>query len=345
MNTCSETLNQSVRLRRFPAAGPLVAEDFEIVSEPLQPLRDGQIRIRTRYASVDAGHRAMIDPNSDYVVKLAPGDQVPCAGVVGPVIESRHSDFKPGDYALAFTFGAWQKYFVPNAAMGPVLKVDPALEPLHAYIGVLGLVGFTGYIGIFEIGKPKLGETVVVSAAAGAVGAVAGQLAKIAGARVVGIAGGADKCRFVTEQLGFDACVDYKAGDLDSQLQAACPNGIDVYFENVGGAVLEAVWPQLNVFGRVVMCGQISQYAGAMPPGPNLFACTLKRLTIRGFLAFDHYDLLPEFQERVGRWYREGQLRHFASVAEGFENAYAAVNNLVSGGNRGKQVIHVSHEP
>lgn len=344
MSRSDAMLNQSVRLRRFPAPGPLVPEDFAIVSEPLQPLGEGEIRIQTLYASVDAGHRAMVDPHSDYVVKLAPGDQLPCAGVVGPVIESRNSDFKVGDYALAFTFGAWQSYFVPNAAMGPVLKVDPAVGPLHAYIGVLGLVGFTAYIGIFEIGKPKADETVVVSAAAGAVGAVAGQLAKITGARVVGIAGGADKCSFVTEDLGFDACVDYKAGDLSSQLHAACPNGIDVYFENVGGAVLEAVWPQLNVFGRVVMCGQISQYAGVMPPGPNLFACTLKRLTLRGFLAFDHYDLLDEFQDRVGRWYREGKLRHYASVAEGFENAYAAVNNLVSGGNRGKQVIHVSQD-
>ena len=337
-------VNPGVRLRRYPAPGPLTSDDFEIVDEPQPALEVGQIRVESIYASVDAGQRAMVDRDSSYVVKMKLGDAVRCAGVVGRVIESRDQEFAAGDYALIFSSGVWQKYIVPVRDRSPILKVDPTRQPLHVYIGLLGMVGFTAYVGIFEIGKPKFGETVVVSAAAGAVGGLAGQFAKIGGARVIGIAGGNEKCDFVTHELGFDACIDYKAEDFAAQLSAACADGIDVYFDNVGGDILDAVWPRLNVFGRVVICGQISQYTGAAPRGPNLFATTLKRLTVRGFLANDHYEVLPEFQKHVGLWFHEGRLKHFASIEIGLENAYRAINNLVSGGNRGKQMIQVTPE-
>jgi NADPH-dependent curcumin reductase CurA len=214
------------------------------------------------------------------------------------------------------------------------------------HLGALGLVGFTAYIGIFEIGRPRPGETVLVSAAAGATGALAGQFARIAGARVVGIAGGAVKCDFVKAGLGFDDCIDYKQGDLPAALRSACPNGVDVYYENVGGEIQKAAFGLLNNFGRVALCGQVAQYSGqGESPGPNLMGLVLKRATVRGFLAMDHMERHAEFIEKASNWYAEGRLKHHATLITGLKNIHEAINSLVAGRNIGKQLCQVSADP
>src|SRR5262249_29612726 len=221
--------------------------------------------------------------------------------------------------------------------------LDSGEAPISTALGVLGMPGLTAYIGLEDIGQPKPGETVVVSAASGAVGGVAGQLARIAGARVVGIAGGPGQGRFVTREVGFDACLDYRAGGLGAALDRACPSGIDVYFENVGGAVQEAVFPRLNDFGRMVMCGMVSEYNDATPPpGPNLMAAVRKRLRIEGFIVSDQWDRLPEYRAKALGWIKDGRLRYREDIVEGLENAPRAFVGLLQGKNFGKLLIRVA---
>jgi NADPH-dependent curcumin reductase CurA len=221
-----------------------------------------------------------------------------------------------------------------------VRKIDPAAAPVQTALGVLGMPGLTAYCGLLEIGRPKPGETVVVSAASGAVGALVGQIAKIKGARAVGVAGGEAKCRYVKEELGFDDCVDHRAPDLAARLERACPKGIDVYFENVGGAVQEAVWPLLNDFARIPVCGLIAQYNDTTPrPGPNFFTVLRKRLAIRGFIVWDFAEKEADFRRDVAAWIRDGRIKYREDVVEGLENAPQAFLGLLQGKNFGKLLV------
>jgi NADPH-dependent curcumin reductase CurA len=262
------------------------------------------------------------------------------AYAVGRVEASRHPDFKAGE-AVQGLFGV-QQYAISKGR--GVYKVDPGAAPLARWVGGLGMPGWTAYFGLLDVGQPKAGETVVVSAASGAVGSVVGQSAKIKGCRVVGIAGGADKCRYVRDTLGFDDCVDYKAGGLADKLAAACPKGIDVYFENVGGEILDAVLPQMNQFGRIPVCGLISSYNAETPvPGPvNFRAVLTKRLRLQGLIVFDWAERIPEAIRELGAWHKNGQLKLREDVRTGGIDAFPATLNLLyTGGNFGKLVLEV----
>lgn len=337
--------NLSVYLAHTPPPGPLTADVFELRPGPLPVLKDGEFLVRIIHISIDAGSRAQFDDRADYVFKTAPGQMPGSSGAVGEIVASRHPSWSPGEL-VATGHTRWQRYQKFNPAKEQFLvRLDRTQGPLAMHLGALGLVGFTAYIGMLEIGKPQAGETVLVSAAAGATGALAGQFAKIAGARVVGIAGGAAKCAFVKNELGFDDCIDYKPGGLEAAIARACPDGVDVYYENVGGAIQKAAFARMNDFGRVVLCGQVAQYSGeGEAPGPNLMALVLKRLTVRGFLAMDHIARHAEFVQQASRWYREGRLRHHATLTAGLDNIHEAINSLVAGRNIGKQLCQVSAE-
>jgi len=262
--------------------------------------------------------------------------------VVGQVIRSRDPAWRAGEFA-AGGYG-WQLFSaVPGAGLQ---RLDPAEAPLSTALGVLGMPGMTAYIGLSDIGQPKAGETVVVSAASGAVGAIAGQIAKLKGARVVGIAGGADKCRYVEGELGFDTAIDHRGPDLGAALDAACPKGIDVYFENVGGSVQRAVFPRLNDFGRMVMCGMIAEYNDKEPrPGPNLGTVVRKRLRIQGFIVSDQRDRQAEFHAVAAPLVRSGQIKYREDIVEGLERAPDAFIGLLQGRNFGKLLIRLSADP
>lgn len=334
--------NLQILLKRRPVGAP-VPEDFDIVETPVPEPGEGQVLVRARFLSLDPYMRGRMADVKSYAKPVALG-AVMEGQTAGEVVASRHPGFAPGDTVLG-GFG-WQRFSV----VGPerLFKVPAAEPPLSASLGVLGMPGLTAWCGLEDIGQPKAGETVVVSAASGAVGQVVGQIAKIRGCRVVGIAGGARKCDFVVQELGFDACVDHH-GDLGAQLDAAAPAGIDVYWENVGGEVQAAVFPRLNDFGRMVMCGMIAQYnevpgfdsAGA-PPGPNLGAVVRKRLRIQGFIVSDtgwaRYGI---FRSQMEGWIRAGQLRWREDIADGLANAPRAFIGLLKGENFGKLVVRV----
>jgi NADPH-dependent curcumin reductase len=265
-------------------------------------------------------------------------------GTVSEVVASNNDQFARGDIVLSRA--GWQTHALSNGA--GLRKLDPNLAPVSTALGVLGMPGMTAYCGLLEIGKPQAGETVVVAAASGAVGSVVGQIARIKGARAVGIAGGADKCRYVKDELGFDDCVDHRAPDFAARLKAACPKGIDVYFENVGGAVFDAVLPLLNPFARIPLCGLIAQYnATELPPGPNRLPLLMrnvltKRLTIRGFIVTDFAARLDDFLRDGSQWVREGRIKYREDIVQGLENAPATLIGLLKGRNFGKQLVRVS---
>jgi NADPH-dependent curcumin reductase len=301
------------------------------------------VLVRARFLSLDPYMRGRMADVKSYAKPVALG-AVMEGQTAGEVVASRHPGFAPGDVVLG-GFG-WQRFSV----VGPerLFKVPADDPPLSTSLGVLGMPGLTAWTGLEDIGQPKAGETVVVSAASGAVGQVVGQIAKIRGCRVVGIAGGARKCDFVVRELGFDACLDHH-GDLDAQLDAACPSGIDVYWENVGGKVQAAVFPRLNDFGRMVMCGMVAQYnevpgfdqAGA-PPGPNLGAAVRKRLRIQGFIVSDTgWSRYGAFRAQMEGWIREGRMRWREDVVDGLRRAPAAFIGLLKGGNFGKLVVRL----
>jgi len=332
--------NRQVLLQRRPAGLP-VPEDFAIVDGPLPEPGPDEVLLRGIYLSLDPYMRGRISGVRSYAKPTEMGDVIE-GRVVGQVARSNHPDFREGDYA-AGGYG-WQVYSaVPGDGL---LKLDPAEAPISTALGILGMPGMTAYIGLSDIGQPKAGETVVVSAASGAVGAVAGQLAKQQGARVVGIAGGADKCRYVKEELGFDAAVDHRSADLGAALDAACPKGIDVYFENVGGAVQQAVFPRLNDFGRMVMCGMIAEYNDPTPrPGPNLGAVVRKRLKIQGFIVSDQRHRQAEFRATVAPLVKSGRLRYREDIVDGLDHAPDAFIGLLQGRNFGKLLVRLSDDP
>jgi NADPH-dependent curcumin reductase CurA len=333
-------MNTQVKLARRPAPGLVTPDCFVLDRTPAPVPGPGEVRVKVAYVSIDPAMRGWINDGPSYVPPVGIGE-VMRAYAVGIVDASEHPGYAVGD-AVQGLFGVQQYAVVKGSPR--VSKVDLAKAPLERWVGGLGMPGWTAYFGLLEVGKPQPGETVVVSAAAGAVGSVVGQIAKIKGCRAVGIAGGPEKCRYVVDELGFDACVDYKAGDLAGQLKGACPNGIDVDFENVGGDILDAILPRMNVFGRVALCGTISTYNASGPvPGPSNFRAILtKRLTVRGLIVSDWNARIPEAIADLGQWHAEGRLRLREDVRTGGLSAFAETLNLLyTGGNNGKLVLKV----
>ena len=328
---------RSVVLRRRPV-GPPQAEDFEIVETPIPEPGEGEVVTRSLWLSIDPYMRGRLSTAKSYVPSIQIGE-VMTGETVGEVIASRAPGFAPGDLVVG-TRG-WQSHAkAPGKAL---VKIPPGGTPPSTYLGVLGMPGTTAYSGMKDIGAPKAGETVVVSAASGAVGSVVGQIAKHAGARAVGIAGGAEKCRWVVETLGFDACVDHRNPDLAGALHAACPDGVDVYFENVGGIVQATVFDQLNTFARVVMCGMVSQYNEATPPpGPNLAFTFRKRVKIEGLIVFDKPERMAEWRALAAPWIAAGSLKYREDVVEGLEKAPLALAGILGGKNFGKLLVRIA---
>jgi NADPH-dependent curcumin reductase len=329
-------INRQIILKSRPEGMPGL-NNFELVQSPAPEPGDGEVVMRTRWLSLDPYMRGRMSAAKSYAKPVEVG-QTMVGGAVSEITASRHPGFAAGDIVLGY--GGWQDYARSNGQ--GLRKLDPATAPVTAALGVLGMPGMTAYAGLLEIGQPKPGETVAVAAASGAVGAVVGQIAKIKGCRATGIAGGADKCRYVVEELGFDACVDHRAPDFSRQLEAACPAGIDVYFENAGGAVQQAVWPLLNDFARIPVCGLIAQYNSPPMPGPDMFSVLRKRLTVRGFIVWDFAAKEADFLRDVGDWIRTGRLKYREDVVEGLENAPSAFLGLLQGRNFGKLLVKVS---
>ena len=329
-------INRQILLKSRPDGAPGLG-NFELVQSPVPEPGDGEVLMRTRYLSLDPYMRGRMSAAKSYAKPVEVGEPM-VGGTVGEIVKSRNAKFAVSDIVTGF--GGWQDYALSNGA--GLRKLDPAAAPVTTALGVLGMPGMTAYVGLLEIGRPKPGETVAVAAASGAVGSVVGQIAKIKGCRAVGIAGGPDKCRYVVQELGFDACIDHRAADFARQLEVACPAGIDVYFENVGGAVQQAVWPLLNDFARIPVCGLIAQYNAAPMPGPDMFSVLRKRLTLRGFIVWDFAAKQADFLRDAGEWVRSGRIKYREDVVEGLENAPSAFLGLLQGKNFGKLLVKVA---
>lgn len=337
------TQNRQILLQQRPVGAPTL-QDFSLATSPLPVPAAGQILLRSLYLSLDPYMRGRMSDAPSYAAPVALGE-VMVGATISRVEISQHVDFKAGDLVLAYS--GWQDYALSDGS--GLSKLDKEMAHPSLALGVLGMTGFTAYMGLLDIGQPKAGETVVVAAASGAVGSVVGQIAKIKGCRAVGVAGGAEKCRFVVEELGFDACIDHHQPDFAAQLAAACPQGIDVYFENVGGAVFDAVLPLLNVGARVPVCGLIAHYNDtALPAGPDrlgLLTRTLltRRIKMQGFIIFDDYgSRYGEFFSQMSLWLAAGQIKFREDRVEGLENAPAAFIGLLQGNNFGKLVVRVT---
>jgi len=338
----AERKNWQIVLASRPEGEPR-PENFRMIEVEAAKPGDGQMLLRTLWLSLDPYMRGRISAARSYARPVEIGE-VMVGGAVSEVVESRNAAFKPGDFVVGYT--GWQEYALSNGR--GLRKVDPDAAPLSTALGVLGMPGQTAYCGLLLIGQPKPGETVAVAAASGAVGSVVGQLAKLKGARAVGIAGGPEKCRYLLDELGFDAAVDHRAPDFKEALAAACPDGIDVYFENVGGAVWDAVFPLLNTFARVPVCGMVAHYNDtALPPGPDrtsqlMRAILSKRMTVRGFLVADFADQTEPFLRDMAAWVREGKIKYREDVIEGLEAAPEGLIGLLKGRNFGKLLVRVA---
>jgi NADPH-dependent curcumin reductase CurA len=335
-------MNQLWRLGGRPLGG-VTDEDFTWHEEPVPALQDGHVLARTIYLSIDPTNRVWMSDMDQYMPPVQVGE-VMRGGTLSVIEESKHPGFAPGDIVSGLL--GWQKYAVSDGSNIVKLPVDPRL-PLDAYMAVFGPIGATAYFGLLDITKPKAGETVVVSAAAGAVGSLVGQIAKIHGCQVVGIAGSPEKCRWLTEELGFDAAIDYKHEDVGQGLDTHCPEGIDVYFDNVGGPILDAALKRMNLFGRISACGLISSYNATKPqPGPYHYGnIVMKRLRVQGFIVFDYAPRYPEAMQALAGWLAEGKLKYGLDVVEGLEQAPNALRRLFAGANVGKELVKVSEEP
>jgi NADPH-dependent curcumin reductase CurA len=335
------TTSRRIVLAARPVGAPKPT-DFRLEAAELPEPGDGELLLRIRYLSLDPYMRGRMSDAKSYAKPVGIGEVME-GGTVGEVIRSRADGYAPGDVVLSHS--GWQSHAVVSAKA--VRKLDPSAAPISTALGVLGMPGFTAYAGLLTIGKPKPAETVVVAAATGPVGSAVGQIARIHGARAVGIAGGPDKCAFVRE-LGFDAAVDHRSPDLADQLACACPNGIDIYFENVGGKVWDAVFPLLNPFARVPVCGLIAQYnATDAFPGPDRLPGLMrqvltKSLTIRGFIQREFVDQRPAFERDMAGWIRNGKVKYREDVVEGLEAAPEAFIGLLDGRNFGKLLVRVS---
>jgi NADPH-dependent curcumin reductase len=331
------SVNSQILLKSRPEGGPSM-ENFQLVEGPVPEPGEGEILMRIIYLSLDPYMRGRMNAAKSYAKPAAIGEPM-VGGTVGEIVKSRNPKYSVGDIVLGY--GGWQEYALSNGA--GLRKLDTAAAPISTALGVLGMPGMTAYVGLLEIGQPKPGETVVVAAASGAVGSVVGQIAKIKGCRAVGIAGGIEKCRFVAGELGFDACVDHRAPNFAKQLEATCPKGIDVYFENVGGAVQQTVWPLLNDFARVPICGLIAQYNATTPiPGPDMFSVLRKRLLLRGFIVWDFAAKQADFLRDVGEWVRTGRIKYREDIVDGLEKAPASFLGVLQGRNFGKMLVRVS---
>ncbi|MEZ5900651.1 MAG: NADP-dependent oxidoreductase [Hyphomicrobiaceae bacterium] len=331
--------NRICKLVKRPPPGLVARDCFEFVDEPLSEPGPNQFRVKVSYISLDPAMRGWMNEGKSYVAPVQLG-AVMRAYAAGIVDASNNPNFKIGD-AVQGLLGV-QQYAISDGK--GVIKVDTSLAPLQTWIGGLGMPGWTAYFGLLEVGQPKAGETVVVSAASGAVGSLVGQIAKLKGCRAVGIAGGPEKCKYVVEELGFDACVDYKGGALAKDLKAAAPEGIDVYFENVGGEILDTVLLQMNTFGRIPVCGLISAYtATKLPDGPkNIRVILTQRLTMRGLIIFDWAERIPVAMQALGTWLKAGKIKLREDVRSGGIDAYPDVLNLLfTSGNFGKLVLEV----
>jgi len=328
------TANRQVLLKSRPVGEP-TADNFEIVEREVAAPGDGEVTVRTMFLSLDPYMRGRMNETRSYAASVAVGG-VMVGGTVGEVVESRVPGFAKGDFVSGFA--GWQEF--ANLPAKTLWKLDPKAAPLSSALGVLGMPGLTAYVGLLDIAQIKAGETVVVSAASGAVGSVVGQIAKIKGCRAVGIAGGRVKCEHVVNELGFDAWVDHRDPELFKSLKAACPKGIDVDFENVGGPVLQAIWPLMNDFGRVALCGLIAHYNDtSLAPGPSWLYLLARRLTVRGFIVSDHMSRMGDFQRDMAGWLREGKIMYREHVVEGIENAPEAFLGLLKGKNFGKLIV------
>ena len=341
----TSTVNRQVCLAAHPSGFPRES-DFHVTDGPVPEPGAGQMLCRTIYLSLDPYMRGRMNPGPSYAPGVGLGE-VMVGGTVSQVVHSNLDGYVPGDIVL--NGNGWQQFGLSDGA--GVRKLDPAEAPISTALGVLGMPGMTAYVGLLDHGRPRAGETVVVSAASGAVGAVVGQIARICGCRVVGIAGAQEKCDYVVHELGFDSCVSHRDDDLAGALRTACPDGIDVYFENVGGKVFEAVLPLLNTFARVPVCGRIANYnLSAPPPGPDgvprLMGLTLvRRITFRGFIVFDHRDREPDFLRDVSGWLREGRIRYREDIVDGIDQAIPAFLGLLEGKNFGKLLVRVADDP
>ena len=335
-------VNRQVTMAVRPVGEPKLT-DFGIVDTQAPSPGPGQVLVKTLWLSLDPYMRGRMSEAKSYARSLQPGDVI-VGGTVGQVEASNNNAFKPGDIVLGYA--GWQGYYVTDGS--DLRKIDPADAPIQSHLGALGMPVMTAYTGLLNIGQPKAGETVVVAAATGAVGALVGQIAKIRGARAVGVAGGPEKCKFLIDELGFDAAVDHRDPEMKAKLKAACPDGIDVYFENVGGAVWDAVFPLLNDFARIPLCGLIAHYNDtAIPEGPDrlpglMRQALTKRLTLRGFIVSDFAADGPAFQRDMSQWIREGRVRYREDIVEGLDKAPEAFIGLLRGKNFGKLLVKVA---
>ena len=333
-------MNRQWRLRHRPA-GDVKQGDLQFVSEPLPALGPNQFLVRNIYLSLDPTNRIWMSDMDQYMPPVQLGE-VMRGGTLGVVEASNNPGFKPGDIVQPF-LGGWQDYVVAEAAQ----PIPRGPLPLTAFMSVLGMTGATAYFGLLDIGKPKAGETVVVSAAAGAVGSIAGQIAKLKGCRVVGLAGSDEKCRHVVQHLGFDACINYKSENVLDALRRECPNGIDVDFENVGGEILDAVLTLINDKARISLCGLISSYNADKPvPGPYMFRNILmKKARVEGFIIIEYLGRMGEFIADMSQWVTEGKIKWDVDLQQGLEHAPVHLQRLFTGANTGKLIVQIGPEP
>lgn len=332
------TDNRQVLLRRQSVGVPQ-PDDFELTTTAMPTAGDGQLLCETVYLSLDPYLRGRIS-GRHLTGAIRPGELM-AGEAISRVLESKHADFDAGDFIAAHT--GWQAFSAVDG--GSARKVDASVGPLSTFLGILGMPGLTAYAGLLRLGEPRDGDTVLVSAASGAVGSLVGQIAKIKGCRTVGIAGAPEKCAWVTDVAGFDDVVSYKTGDLREGLDRACPNGIDIYFDNVGGDTLQAAMERLALGARVVLCGLMAQYnVDEMPPGPNPAFIIKARATVRGLVVYDHEDLRDDMVRDVSRWLSEDRIRYLEDRTEGLENAPDAFSRLMQGKNVGKAIVVVGRE-
>ena len=327
--------NRQVLLKR-QCEGVPTPDDFTLVETPISAATAGELRCETRFLSLDPYLRGKIS-GRHMSGAIAPGELM-AGEAVSQVIESHDDRYSPGDLIAAHS--GWQTHPVVKA--DAARKLDPTVEPASLFLGILGMPGLTAYAGLLRLGEPKAGDRLVVSAASGAVGSMVGQIAKIKGLSVVGVAGSPEKCAWITDVAGMDDCIDYKREDLREGLKRTCPNGIDLYFDNVGGDMLQAVMEQLAIGARVVLCGLMAQYNTAeMPPGPNPAFTIKARATVRGMVVYDHEDLRETFVRDVSGWIKEGKIQYLEDVTDGIENAAEAFARLMQGQNYGKAVVRM----
>jgi NADPH-dependent curcumin reductase CurA len=332
-------VNRAWTLASYPS-GWVTEENFKLIESPVPSPKDGEVLVKNLWLSLDPYMRGRMSKAQSYAKGVEVGDVI-TGETAGEVLESRNPRFKPGDKVITGQRMGWQLY---GCAPGDTLTaVDAARAPLSYYLGCLGMPGLTAWFGMKEIGAPKAGETVVVSAASGAVGSVVGQLAKAWGCRAVGIAGGKAKCDYVVKELGFDACVDYKAGNLQGDLKAACPKGIDVNFENVGGEIFDTILPMMNTFSRVIVCGLISGYNATAPyEMKNIRSVLVNRIRMQGMIVFDWHQRYAEARSELAGMVQQGKIKTRESIADGFEKAPKAFIGLLKGENFGKQLVKLA---